>query len=59
MKDHYNSDESEMMPRILGLTATLIKRNVPFTRVALEVQNLENNLLSKMARVSTQEELRG
>lgn len=58
MKDHYKSDK-QMMPRILGLTATLIKRNVPLPRVALEVQNLENNLCSKMARVSTQEELRG
>lgn len=47
------------MPRVLGLTATLVKKNMPQHKLALAVEELEINLCSKIVRHYNDEDLRG
>jgi hypothetical protein len=58
MENHYKKDEPNM-PRVLGLTATLVKKNMPKHKLVDAVEELEKNLCSKIVRHYNDEDLRG
>jgi len=58
MENHYLANQSNM-PRILGLTAALVKKNLPKHKLHDEVLRLEKNLCSKIVRHYNDEDLRG
>ncbi|XP_059487782.1 endoribonuclease Dicer-like [Neocloeon triangulifer] len=51
--------ENPCMPRILGLTATLVKKNVPLHKLQQMMGDLENNLCSRIVKHFNYEDLKG
>jgi len=58
MQQHYKKG-AENMPRILGLTATLIKKNVESRNLEREIQTLEANLDSKLVQLHSLDIIKG
>jgi hypothetical protein len=58
MENHYKKDHPNM-PRVLGLTATLVKKNMPKHKLADAIEELEKNLCSKIVRHYNDEDLKG
>ncbi|XP_059489043.1 endoribonuclease Dicer-like isoform X2 [Neocloeon triangulifer] len=57
MRMHYKDQPG--MPRILGLTATLIKKNIAPDKLEKEVASLESNLHSKLVKLDSLELIKG
>jgi hypothetical protein len=58
MEKHYRNDHPSM-PRVIGLTATLVKKNLPKHKLLAAVLELEQNLCSKIVRHCNDEDLKG
>ncbi|XP_065351685.1 endoribonuclease Dicer-like [Cloeon dipterum] len=58
MRQHYKPDDPGM-PRIMGLTATLIKKNISADKLDCEVATLERNLQCKLVKLPSLDVIKG